>query len=241
MTSISANTSGVDKAAQDAIFSSAGVARSNSVTGTTEAGANVGKSQLGQKDFVRLMTAQLQYQDPFNPQDNTQMVAQMATFSQVAGISEMSSTLAGIANRLGTTSSSDAMSFVGRTVLTEGKTAYERSAGGIMGAVELPNSATDVDVTITDKNGLAVKNIQLGKQEAGSVDYSWDGKDDAGNKVENGPYTVTVEAANGSTIIPAKSLVWAPVETVSLSAGAEPVLNVTGLGKVDPAAVRKVA
>ena len=50
-----------------------------------------------------------------------------------------------------------------------------------------------------------------------------------------------VEAANGSTIVPAKSLVWAPVETVSLAAGAEPVLNVTGLGKVDPAAVRKVA
>jgi flagellar basal-body rod modification protein FlgD len=110
-----------------------------------------------------------------------------------------------------------------------------------MGAVELPNSATDVDVTITDKNGLAVKNIQLGKQDAGSADYSWDGKDEAGNKVENGPYTVTVEAANGSTIVAAKSLVWAPVETVSLSAGAEPVLNVTGLGKVDPAAVRKVA
>lgn len=238
MTSITASTSSTDKAAQDAIYAAAGVAQSQPKTDTT---ATTGKSTLGQKDFVRLMTAQLQFQDPMNPQDNTQMVAQMATFSQVAGISEMSSTLAGIATRLGTTTSSEAMSFVGRTVLTEGKTAYERTSGGIMGGVELANSATDVDVTITDKNGLAVKNIQLGKQDAGTIDFSWDGKDAAGNKVENGPYTVTVDAANGSTIVGAKPLVWAPVETVSLSAGSEPVLNVTGLGKVDPSAVRKVA
>lgn len=230
--------SATDKAAQDAIYAAAGVAQAQPKTNAT---ATTGKSTLGQKDFVRLMTAQLQYQDPFNPQDNTQMVAQMATFSQVAGISEMSSTLAGIANRLGTTTSSEAMSFVGRTVLTEGKTAYERTSGGIMGGVELANSATDVSVTITDKNGLTVKDIQLGKQEAGTVDFTWDGKDGEGNKVENGPYTVTVEAANGSTIVEARPLVWAPVETVSLSAGSEPVLNVTGLGKVDPAAVRKVA
>lgn len=238
MTSISANTSGVDKAAQDAIYAAAGVAQSPA---KTNASATTGKTSLGQRDFVRLMTAQLQFQDPFKPQDNTQMVAQMATFSQVAGISEMSTTLAGIAGRLGTTSAGDAMSFVGRTVLTEGKTAYERTGGGIMGGVELANSATDVDVSIADKDGKVVKNIQLGKQEAGTADYTWDGKDAAGNKIENGPYTVTVEAANGSTIVGATSLVWAPVETVSLVAGSEPVLNVTGLGKVDPSAVRKVA
>ncbi|PZQ62064.1 MAG: flagellar hook capping protein [Sphingomonas taxi] len=238
MSTITASTSAADKAAQDAIYAAAGIAQSQPKTNAT---ATTGKSTLGQSDFVRLMTAQLQYQDPLSPQDNTQMVAQMATFSQVAGISEMSSTLAGIASRLGTTSSGDAMGFVGRTVLTEGKTAYERTTGGIMGGVELTNSATDVDVTITDKNGVAVKNIQLGKQDAGTVDFSWDGKDDAGNAVENGPYTVTVEAANGSTIVSATPLVWAPVETVSLVAGGEPVLNVTGVGKVDPAAVRKVA
>lgn len=237
MSTITANTTGMDKAAQDAIYAAAGVAQKQTTTATP----TTGKSTLGQGDFVRLMTAQLQYQDPFNPQDNTQMVAQMATFSQVAGISEMSSTLAGIAGRLGATSATDAMSFVGRTVLTAGKTAYERTSGGIMGGVELANSATDVDVSIADKDGKVVKNIQLGKQEIGTAEFTWDGTDDAGNKIENGPYTVTVEAANGSAIVTAEALVWAPVETVSLVAGGEPVLNVTGIGKVAPSAVRKVA
>ena len=44
---------------------------------------------MTQNDFLRLMTTQLTTQDPFNPVDNTQMVAQMAQFSQVAGIAQM--------------------------------------------------------------------------------------------------------------------------------------------------------
>ena len=43
--------------------------------------------QMDQGDFLRLMTAQLSQQDPFNPVDNQQMVAQMAQFSSLAGIS----------------------------------------------------------------------------------------------------------------------------------------------------------
>ncbi len=49
--------------------------------------------QMGQSDFLRLMTAQLSQQDPFNPVDNQQMVAQMAQFSSLAGISETNTTL----------------------------------------------------------------------------------------------------------------------------------------------------
>ena len=63
---------------------------------------------LGQADFLKLMTAQMQNQDPFNPTDNTQMVAQMAQFSSLAGISEMSSTLKAIADKLGAPRSADA-------------------------------------------------------------------------------------------------------------------------------------
>lgn len=55
---------------------------------------------LGQSDFLRLMTTQLKEQDPFNPVDNQVMVAQMAQFSSVAGISEMNASLKGIADQI---------------------------------------------------------------------------------------------------------------------------------------------
>src|SRR3546814_1959842 len=59
-----------------------------------------GSATLDQSSFLTPMTAQLQMQDPFSPMDTSQMVAQMATFSQVAGISEMNSSLSGISDTL---------------------------------------------------------------------------------------------------------------------------------------------
>ena len=56
--------------------------------------------QLGQNDFLRLMTTQLSAQDPFDPVDNQAMVAQMAQFSSVTGISEMNMSLQSIADQI---------------------------------------------------------------------------------------------------------------------------------------------
>jgi flagellar basal-body rod modification protein FlgD len=56
---------------------------------------------LDQTAFLRLMTTQMNAQDPFNPMDNTQMVAQMAQFSSVAGIAEMNVALRTITHQIG--------------------------------------------------------------------------------------------------------------------------------------------
>jgi flagellar basal-body rod modification protein FlgD len=61
---------------------------------------DMAQKQLGQTDFLRLMTTQLKQQDPLDPVDNQAMVAQMAQFSSVAGISEMNVSLRGIASQI---------------------------------------------------------------------------------------------------------------------------------------------
>ena len=61
---------------------------------------DMAEKKLGQNDFLRLMTTQLKEQDPFNPVDNQAMVAQMAQFSSVAGISEMNTSLKSIAEQI---------------------------------------------------------------------------------------------------------------------------------------------
>jgi flagellar basal-body rod modification protein FlgD len=61
---------------------------------------DMAQKQLGQTDFLRLMTTQLKQQDPLDPVDNQAMVAQMAQFSSVAGISEMNVSLRGIAEQI---------------------------------------------------------------------------------------------------------------------------------------------
>jgi flagellar basal-body rod modification protein FlgD len=221
----------------DTALQNLGIARTN--TGVTVAPASARNQTLGQADFLKLMTAQMRNQDPFDPVDNTQMVAQMAQFSSLAGITEMSSTLKAIADKLGATSASEAMAYVGRTVLTAGDTAYARTTGGIAGAIELDAAATDVTVSIMDASGRILHSRSLGPQEAGTITYDWDGKDLTGADAGTGPFTVRVAAQNAGKAVPVTGLVWAPVEAVSTAGGA-PVLTIPGLGSVPVTAVRKI-
>ncbi len=227
----------------DTTLANLGITRSATNTAaTTASGASAvskpAKTTLDQSDFLTLLTTQLKNQDPLSPMDNTQMVAQMAQFSSVAGISEMNKTLTGVASKLGSTSASDAMSYVGKTVLTAGSTAYPRSTGGLDGAVEIDDAATQVNVSISDANGGAVRQLQLGAQAKGTVNFDWDGKDASGNDVGAGPFTITALATAGDKTVTSRTLVWAPVESVSLPSSGTPKLKVVGVGDIDPSAVR---
>jgi flagellar basal-body rod modification protein FlgD len=57
-------------------------------------------ASLGQSDFLRLLTVQVQQQDPFDPVDNKEMLAQMAQFSSLAGINDVNATLQKISDKL---------------------------------------------------------------------------------------------------------------------------------------------
>ena len=72
----------------------------NSVTNTTPGTSSVGQDSLGQGDFLKLLTVQMQQQDPFDPVDNKEMLAQMAQFSSLAGVAETNASLERIADKL---------------------------------------------------------------------------------------------------------------------------------------------
>lgn len=77
---------------------------------------NNSKASLGQQEFLTLLTAQLNNQDPLNPLDNAAFVAQLAQFSTVSGITEMNQSLSAIASRAGSDARSAAPQWVGRQV-----------------------------------------------------------------------------------------------------------------------------
>ncbi len=75
----------------------------NGITGNASSvAANSGFSALGHGDFLRLMVEQLKQQDPFDPVDNKEMLAQMAQFSSLAGATEGNASLADISEKLDT-------------------------------------------------------------------------------------------------------------------------------------------
>ena len=186
------------------------------------------------------LDTQLKNQDPFQPVDNTQMVAQMAQFSSLSGITEMSTTLKSIAGKLGATSLNDAIGYVGKNVLVQGSTAYPRTSGGLAGAVALDKDATNVTVTIKDTNGNTLKTIEMGKEAKGAVAWDWDGKTDTGEDAGKGPFNVSVTATDGKGSVKAYPLVWAPVTAVSMGSDGKPVLTLPGIGNVSTDAVWQV-
>ncbi len=207
-------------------------------TPTTRA---AGSGMMDHNDFLRLMTAQLTTQDPFNPVDNTEMVAQMAQFSQVAGIAEMNSSLQQIAASLGGTRLSDAASWIGHSMLVESNVATPMRDGTYAGEFELTEDAEQVVINFLDDSGNVVHSENLGAQDSGTVAFSWDGKNDAGEAVAGGPLRLVVNATqNGQTNQPATAT-WTSIGGIQSPANGGESRLVTGLGLLAPEAAIRLA
>ena len=199
------------------------------------------KSSLGQEDFLKLMTTQIANQDPFAPQSNTEMIAQMAQFSTVTGIQQLNTTVGNVATEISQNRIATAASFVGKTVLVPGSTALADSSGGISGAVDLPSAATGLTVQITRESGELVKSIDLGSNAAGLVGFSWDGLDANGKPVGDQRYTVKATMLSGTKQTAAITDVYGPITEAAIpTAGAEMTFTVSGVGNVNLSNIKSI-
>ena len=190
---------------------------------------------MDQNDFLKLMTAQLTTQDPFNPMDNTQMVAQMAQFSQVAGIAEMNASLKALVETMGAPGRlTDAASWIGRSVLVASDVATPGKDGGYAGEIALPDGADNVTISYVDSSGATVHTETLGAQEAGTLPFAWNGKNTAGETTATGPLKVVVNATvEGETVNPVLAT-WATVTGIQSPASGGATQLLTGLGAMSP-------
>ena len=155
-----------------------------------------GSAQLGKDDFLRLLTMQLRYQDPLNPLENTEFIAQMAQFTSLEQLQNINETLVGqdegktdlnasFANNLMT-------SLVGKEVeVPMNQVFYGGNESSI--SYSLGRGAQSASVSILDARGQLVKEIEVDPAQLnGSV--SWNGESTSGNKVPHGAYRLVVSA-----------------------------------------------
>ena len=131
------------------------------------------RDQLGQADFLKLMTTQLQNQDPFAPMDNADFIAQMAQFSTVTGITDMGETLKGMSDQLQEFRIATASNLLGHSVLVPGNLARPDENGEIHGVVDLPSSASTSNIRFTNEQGEILHQVDMGAQPRGLVGFSW--------------------------------------------------------------------
>jgi len=153
-----------------------------------------------QADFLAMLTAQLQNQDPLSPLEGHEYAAQLATFSQLQELQEMNTVLAASldANLLLAQSINNNMatSLIGRTIRAEINQVTVDSSGDTPLHYHLPESATEISIEISDANGELVRTINVPPTAAGDIDTMWDGRSDNGVRVPEGEYTFNVSAIN---------------------------------------------
>lgn len=197
--------------------------------------------ELGQEEFLELMTTQLKFQDPLKPMENGDFLAQMAQFGTVSGINELNTNFNTLAASFESNQALQASTMVGRQVLVPAETGYLEEGGSLSGAVELEQAASKLIITVKNDAGQIVNRQDLGQQQSGLVDFEWNGLDPDGVQMPAGEYHIEAEVHNGTEVSSATTLSVVDVESVTLGkAGQDLTLSVTGLGDIGMDQVRKI-
>ena len=193
------------------------------------------KDQLGQEDFLKLMTTQLQNQDPFAPVDNADFIAQMAQFSTVTGITSMDQSIKSISDQLSEMRIASTTQLMGHSVLVPGKYARPDKEGIISGVVDLPETAGNLNIIFEDSNGQVLHQDALGMQKAGLVGFEWKDLPEE-IKSSNSPITIRAFTGNVGDTGELSTQVFASVSGTSKT-DTGVMLEVEDYGTIDPSQV----
>ena len=219
---------------------SASGASSSTALGSTSAAGSV---NLGGADFLTLMLAQLKNQDPTSPVDSNTFLTQLAQLSEVQGITQLNTSFSTLSNSLSSGQALQASSLLGHQALVSSTTATLAANGTVTGAVNVPQTTSQVVLNVSDGSGALVRQISLGAQSSGLASFTWDGKQQDGSQAPPGTYTLTATyAGQTSSSADAATLVNGTVESVSMGAGsAGMTLNVAGVGSVPFSSLQQIS
>lgn len=202
---------------------------------------NENRQELGQDQFFDLMVAQLTNQDPLNPLESNEFIAQVAQFSTVNGIKQVQESIGELATSFQSGQALQASTMVGRDVLVPGQRGVLHPGAMLSGAVDVASATGDLSISVLAPSGQVVRQIELGPQPAGVARFSWDGLDDAGAAAPPGAYVIQATANIDDQTQALPTLVSARVESVTLTN--QPgglTLNLDGLGPVNINEIRQL-
>ena len=156
--------------------------------------------ELGQDQFLRLFITQLQNQDPLDPLDDTETLAQLAQFTSVEQQTQANDLLKELVAAIQAQSQSNVVQFIGHEVVAPGNTVSIQENGGTSFAYELGGDATKVTIAVTDAQGSLVRTLQVGAQSQGRQVMAWDGLNQNEDPVAPGVYQFHVRATTANDV-----------------------------------------
>ena len=141
---------------------------------TSTKGNSTTDPNAAQDRFLKLLVAQLNNQDPMNPMDNAQMTSQMAQINTVTGIQQLNLSMQGMTEQFAAMQTLQGTMMICRSVLAEGDRLAVDEKGSGKGYFVLGNTATSTKIEVLSPSGQVVDTVDLGAQEKGRHDFTWD-------------------------------------------------------------------
>jgi len=196
--------------------------------GLASSTAPSGGSALGKEDFLKLLVAQLQNQDPLNPSDPTEFTAQLAQFSSLEQLFSVNSNLEKMAAASGDMERLSALNLIGKEVVSDSGE-FRLGEGEVQLGYRLDVPAQEVNLYVLDASGRAVATIPASKTAAGEHFLSWNGRDANGQKLAGGEYALVVKAMTSQDEqLPATALVKGVVNGVDLADSGSILVSTAG-------------
>ncbi|MDQ8153282.1 MAG: flagellar hook assembly protein FlgD [Gemmatimonadota bacterium] len=175
--------------------------------------SSIAGGAMGKDQFVKLLVAQMTHQDPLNPMDSSQMAAQLAQFSSVEQLMNISTQLQtqsdGSAMMLDALDRNAALGMIGRSVtaVSDEVTVSGHAAGDIQ--ADIPSAGAHVRARIVDATGQTIGTADYGVLAGGrqTLDLTKGLK-----SVPNGSYTVKVEMVDAD----GKATALTPIQTFKI-------------------------
>jgi flagellar basal-body rod modification protein FlgD len=165
----------------------------------TESVTNIKRPDtLGKEDFLLLLVAQLEAQDPLSPMDAQDFSAQLAQFSSLEQLTNVNSNLEKIHALETSMVNASALGLIGKNVDAPGNNLVHDQGESHTLRYSLDNNASAVQVEIFDSFGSVVASIGLNDQTSGDNQAVWNGTDSFGNALAKGIYSFRVDARNSS-------------------------------------------
>jgi flagellar basal-body rod modification protein FlgD len=165
-------------------------------TKTTASSANGTSAADLTQNFLKLLIAQIQNQDPMSPMDASAMTAQMSQLNMVSSMGNMNISMTAMLNQMQSVNFMNQASLIGHSPVVAGNSiSFDGTSPVILGA-NAANPLSSAIATITDTNGNVVNSAALGALAVGMKNFAWDGKDVSGNTVAAGLYSIRINGTN---------------------------------------------
>lgn len=190
------------------------------------------KNTLGKDDFMKLFIAQMQAQDPLNPQDATQMSAQMAQFNSLEQMMNLNKSLDTMIKGQSTDRAVSMVNYVGKEVdIGNGLLKWDKNKL-TKSTFEIDQPLANATVEVRDGSGQIVSQEDLGNLMPGEHNVKWTGKMKDGNTANSGIYNFAIIAktTDGQEVtVPIKT----KVKVTGIDMQAEGGAFFTEVGKID--------